>query len=116
VHIGNFVEVKKSEIEEGSKVNHLTYIGDSEIGKRVNVGAGPITCNYGGADKNNTIIGDDVFIGSNTELIAPVNINSGATIAAGTTATKDVEADSLEMSKHEKETFRLLTGFFKVLE
>ena len=101
VHIGNFVEIKQSEIGRGSKANHLSYIGDSEVGERVNVGAGTITCNYDGVEKHRTIIGDDVFIGSNTELIAPLRINDGATIAAGATISKDVEAGSLAMSKRE---------------
>ena len=101
VHIGNFVEIKQSEIGKGSKANHLSYIGDSEVGERVNVGAGTITCNYDGVEKHKTIIGNDVFIGSNTELIAPLRINDGATIAAGATISKDVEAGSLAMSKRE---------------
>lgn len=101
VHIGNFVEIKQSEIGKGSKANHLSYIGDSEMGERVNVGAGTITCNYDGVEKHKTIIGNDVFIGSNTELIAPLRINDGATIAAGATISKDVEAGSLAMSKRE---------------
>lgn len=102
--IGNFVEIKQSEIGRGSKANHLSYIGDSDIGERVNVGAGAITCNYDGVEKHRTIIGNDVFIGSNTELIAPLKINDGATIAAGATVSKDVEADSLAMSKRENKT------------
>ena len=101
VQIGNFVEVKQSDIGRGSKANHLSYIGDSEVGERVNVGAGTITCNYDGVEKHKTIIGNDVFIGSNTELIAPLKINDGATIAAGATISKDVEADVLAMSKRE---------------
>ena len=101
VHIGNFVEIKQSDIGRGSKANHLSYIGDSEVGERVNVGAGTVTCNYDGVEKHKTIIGDDVFIGSNTELIAPLRINDGATIAAGATVSKDVEADALAMSKRE---------------
>ena len=101
VQVGNFVEIKQSEIGRESKANHLSYIGDSEIGERVNVGAGTITCNYDGVEKHKTIIGNDVFIGSNTELIAPLRINDGATIAAGATISKDVEADALAMSKKE---------------
>ena len=101
VHVGNFVEIKQSEIGRGSKANHLSYIGDSEVGERVNVGAGTITCNYDGVEKHRTIIGDDVFIGSNTELVAPLRINDGATIAAGATVTADVEAGALAMSKRE---------------
>ena len=101
VHIGNFVEIKKAEVGQGTKANHLSYIGDAEVGERVNVGAGTITCNYDGVDKHKTVIGNDVFIGSNTELIAPLRINAGATIAAGATVSKDVEADALAMSKRE---------------
>ncbi len=101
VHIGNFVEIKKADIGQGTKANHLSYIGDAEVGERVNVGAGTITCNYDGVDKHKTVIGNDVFIGSNTELIAPLRINDGATIAAGATVSKDVEADALAMSKRE---------------
>jgi bifunctional UDP-N-acetylglucosamine pyrophosphorylase/glucosamine-1-phosphate N-acetyltransferase len=88
VKIGNFVEVKKSTIADGSKVNHLTYIGDSEIGTGVNVGAGTITCNYDGANKHKTTIGDNVFIGSGVNLVAPVEVGAGATIGAGSTITK----------------------------
>ena len=101
VRIGNFVEIKQSEIGRESKANHLSYIGDSEVGERVNVGAGTITCNYDGTEKHRTVIGDDVFIGSNTELIAPLRINDGATIGAGATITRDVEAGALSMSKRE---------------
>ena len=101
VQIGNFVEIKKADISRGSKANHLSYIGDSEVGERVNVGAGTITCNYDGVEKHKTIIGNDVFIGSNTELIAPLRINDGATIAAGATISKDVDAKVLAMSKRE---------------
>ena len=99
VHIGNFVEVKKSQIHERSKVNHLAYIGDTDIGRDVNVGAGTITCNYDGAFKHKTIIEDDVFIGSDTQLVAPVRIGRGATIGAGTTVTTDVEEDELVISR-----------------
>ncbi len=102
VHIGNFVEVKKSQIGKGSKINHLSYVGDSEVGKNVNIGAGTITCNYDGANKHKTIIEDDVFIGSNTQLIAPVKIGAGATIAAGTTVVKDVESGVLAISRPEQ--------------
>lgn len=99
VHVGNFVEIKKSQISDGSKINHLSYVGDSEIGRNVNVGAGTITCNYDGAYKHKTIIEDDVFIGSDTQLVAPVTIGRGATVAAGTTVTADVEADNLVISR-----------------
>ena len=88
VHIGNFVEIKKSEVGQGSKINHLSYVGDSKVGKKTNIGAGTITCNYDGAYKHKTIIGDDVFVGSDTQLVAPVTIANGVTIAAGTTVTK----------------------------
>lgn len=104
VHIGNFVEIKKSRIAEGSKVNHLAYIGDSEIGRNVNVGAGTITCNYDGAFKHKTIIEDDVFIGSDTQLVAPVTVGRGATIGAGTTVTENVEAERLVISRVRQKT------------
>ena len=99
VHIGNFVEVKKSSIADHSKVNHLSYVGDAEIGSRVNVGAGTITCNYDGAFKHKTVIEDDVFIGSDTQLVAPVHLGKGVTIGAGTTVTNDVEPDQLVVSR-----------------
>jgi len=99
VHIGNFVEVKKSTIGAQSKANHLAYIGDAEIGRRVNVGAGTITCNYDGANKFKTIIEDDVFIGSDTQLVAPVTVGRGATLGAGTTLTKDAPPDALTVSR-----------------
>jgi len=99
VKIGNFVEVKNSVLEEGTKASHLSYIGDSSIGKNVNIGAGTITCNYDGAKKNRTIIGDNVFIGSNTELIAPVTVGNDALIGAGTTITRDVPEGSLAVSR-----------------
>lgn len=99
VHIGNFVEVKKSLIGDQSKANHLAYIGDAEIGRRVNVGAGTITCNYDGANKHKTIIEDDVFIGSDTQLVAPVVVGRGATLGAGTTLTKDAPPDTLTVSR-----------------
>lgn len=99
VHIGNFSEVKASSIGAGSKANHLSYIGDSEVGRNVNVGAGTITCNYDGANKHRTVIEDDVFIGSDTQLIAPVTVRRGATIAAGTTLTRDAPAEQLTLSR-----------------
>ena len=99
VHIGNFVEVKNSEIADHSKVNHLSYIGDSTVGSRVNVGAGTITCNYDGANKFRTIIEDDVFIGSNTQFIAPVIVSKGSTIGAGSTITSDTPAGELTLSR-----------------
>ena len=99
VHIGNFVEVKNSTIAAHSKANHLAYVGDATVGSRVNVGAGTITCNYDGANKFRTIIEDDVFIGSDTQLVAPVTVGRGATLGAGTTLTKDAPADQLTVSR-----------------
>ena len=104
VHIGNFVEVKKSRIAARSKANHLAYIGDAEIGERVNVGAGTITCNYDGANKFTTIIEDDVFIGSDTQLVAPVTVGRGATLGAGTTLTKNAPAGALTLSRARQTT------------
>jgi len=103
--IGNFVEIKKSEIGEASKVNHLAYVGDSKLGSRVNIGAGVITCNYDGVNKFQTIIGDDVFVGSDCQLIAPVEIGAGATIGAGSTITKDAPADTLSLSRAKQVQF-----------
>ncbi len=99
VHLGNFVEVKNSNISDHSKANHLAYVGDADIGKRVNVGAGTITCNYDGANKFRTIIEDDVFIGSDTQLVAPVRVGRGATLGAGTTLTKDAPAGQLTVTR-----------------
>jgi len=93
------VEIKASTLDDGAKANHLAYLGDSEIGKRVNVGAGTITCNYDGANKYKTIIEDDAFIGSDTQLVAPVRVGKGATLGAGTTLTKDAPADQLTVSR-----------------
>lgn len=104
VKIGNFVEIKKSTIGAGSKVNHLSYVGDTGIGRSVNVGAGTVTCNYDGAQKHRTVIGDDVFIGSGAQLVAPVKIGDGATIGAGSTITRDAEADTLTLSRAEQKT------------
>lgn len=98
-HIGNFVEIKQAQIGKGSKVNHLTYVGDAEIGSDCNIGAGVITCNYDGANKFKTIIGNNVFVGSDSQLVAPVTIADGATIGAGATITKDVHADELVISR-----------------
>jgi bifunctional UDP-N-acetylglucosamine pyrophosphorylase / glucosamine-1-phosphate N-acetyltransferase len=98
-HIGNFVEIKKSRIGLGSKVNHLSYVGDTEVGSRVNVGAGTITCNYDGANKHKTVIGDGAFIGSNTALVAPVSVGPGATIGAGSVITKDAPAEQLTLAR-----------------
>ncbi|NVK43218.1 MAG: bifunctional UDP-N-acetylglucosamine diphosphorylase/glucosamine-1-phosphate N-acetyltransferase GlmU [Oceanospirillaceae bacterium] len=97
--IGNFVETKKARIGEGSKVNHLSYIGDAEVGEAVNVGAGTITCNYDGVNKFRTEIGDGAFIGSNSALVAPVKIGAGSTVGAGSTITKDVEAQQLSVAR-----------------
>jgi bifunctional UDP-N-acetylglucosamine pyrophosphorylase/glucosamine-1-phosphate N-acetyltransferase len=97
--IGNFVETKKSTIGRGSKVNHLSYVGDSDIGEDVNIGAGVITCNYDGAYKYKTVIGNDVFVGSDSQLVAPVRIADGATIGAGSTITSDVEIGALAISR-----------------
>ena len=99
VHIGNFVEIKKSQIAKNSKINHLSYIGDSEIGENTNIGAGTITCNYDGFNKFKTKIGNNVFIGSNSALVAPVDIQDGAIIGAGSVITKNVEADDLAVSR-----------------
>ncbi|AJP49666.1 bifunctional N-acetylglucosamine-1-phosphate uridyltransferase/glucosamine-1-phosphate acetyltransferase [Rugosibacter aromaticivorans] len=99
VHIGNFVEVKNSAIADHSKANHLAYIGDATIGQRVNVGAGTITCNYDGANKFRTVIEDDVFIGSDTQLVAPVTVGRGATLGAGTTLTKNAPPGQLTISR-----------------
>jgi bifunctional UDP-N-acetylglucosamine pyrophosphorylase/glucosamine-1-phosphate N-acetyltransferase len=104
VHIGNFVEVKKSRIAARSKANHLAYIGDADIGERVNVGAGTIVCNYDGANKYRTIIEDDVFIGSDTQLVAPVTVGRGATLGAGTTLTRDAPPDALTISRARQTT------------
>jgi len=99
VHIGNFVEIKNSSIADQSKANHLAYVGDATIGSRVNVGAGTITCNYDGANKFRTVIEDDVFIGSDTQLVAPVTVGRGATLGAGTTLTRDAPPDQLTVSR-----------------
>ena len=104
VHIGNFVEVKNSNIQAQSKANHLAYIGDADIGSRVNVGAGTITCNYDGANKHRTIIEDDAFIGSDTQLVAPVRVGKGATLGAGTTLTQDAPANKLTVSRAPQKT------------
>ncbi|MFN5445506.1 MAG: bifunctional UDP-N-acetylglucosamine diphosphorylase/glucosamine-1-phosphate N-acetyltransferase GlmU [bacterium] len=99
VHVGNFVEIKNSEFGAHSKANHLAYVGDTTVGLRVNIGAGTITCNYDGANKHRTVIEDDAFIGSDTQLVAPVTVGKGATIGAGTTLTKDAPPDSLTVSR-----------------
>jgi bifunctional UDP-N-acetylglucosamine pyrophosphorylase/glucosamine-1-phosphate N-acetyltransferase len=99
VHLGNFVEVKNSRVAAGSKINHLSYVGDSDVGSSVNIGAGTITCNYDGANKHRTIIGDDAFIGSNSALVAPVTIGKGATIGAGSVITRDTPDGVLTLSR-----------------
>ncbi len=99
VHIGNFVEVKESVVEAGAKANHLSYIGDATIGAGSNIGAGTITCNYDGAAKHRTEIGKNVFIGSNSALVAPVKIGDGAYVGSGSVITADVPADSLALGR-----------------
>ena len=99
VHIGNFVEVKNSNVAAQTKANHLAYIGDATVGARVNIGAGTITCNYDGANKHRTLIGDDAFIGSDTQLVAPVTVGRGATLGAGTTLTQDAPAEALTLTR-----------------
>jgi bifunctional UDP-N-acetylglucosamine pyrophosphorylase / glucosamine-1-phosphate N-acetyltransferase len=103
-HIGNFVEVKNADIGAGSKANHLAYLGDATVGRNVNIGAGTITCNYDGANKHRTIIEDDVFIGSDTQLVAPVTVRRGATLGAGTTLTHEAPAASLTVSRARQRT------------
>ena len=104
VHVGNFVEIKNSDFGAHSKANHLAYVGDTTVGSRVNIGAGTITCNYDGANKHRTIIEDNAFIGSDTQLVAPVTVGKGATIGAGTTLTKDAPPDSLTVSRARQTT------------
>ena len=99
VHIGNFVEIKNSNLATGTKVNHLSYVGDSTVGRNVNIGAGVITCNYDGANKHHTKIEDDVFVGSNSQLVAPVKLGRGVTIGAGSTITEDVPPDNLAVTR-----------------
>jgi len=99
VHVGNFVEIKNSKVAAHSKANHLSYVGDATVGSRVNIGAGTITCNYDGANKLRTVIEDEVFIGSDTQLIAPVTVGKGATLGAGTTLTKNAPAGKLTISR-----------------
>ncbi|KQN53906.1 bifunctional UDP-N-acetylglucosamine diphosphorylase/glucosamine-1-phosphate N-acetyltransferase GlmU [Erwinia sp. Leaf53] len=102
-HVGNFVEMKKARLGKGSKAGHLSYLGDAEIGANVNIGAGTITCNYDGVNKSKTVIGDDVFVGSDTQLIAPVTVADGVTIAAGTTIMRDVPAAGLVYNRKEQQ-------------
>ena len=103
VKIGNFVETKKSKIKSNSKVNHLSYIGDTSIGKNSNIGAGTITCNYDGVKKNKTTISDNVFVGSNTSLVAPIKIGKKSIVGAGSVITKDVKENSLALERSEQE-------------
>ena len=98
-HMGNFVEMKKARLGKGSKANHLTYLGDAEIGAGVNIGAGTITCNYDGVHKHKTVIGEGSFIGSNTALVAPVTLGERVLVGAGSVITKDVEDDRLAVSR-----------------
>lgn len=107
-HIGNFVELKNAQVDIGSKINHLSYVGDATIGKKVNIGAGTITCNYDGANKFRTVIEDDAFIGSDTQLIAPLTVGKGATIGAGSTISKDAPAGELTISRAKQLT---ITGW-----
>jgi bifunctional UDP-N-acetylglucosamine pyrophosphorylase/glucosamine-1-phosphate N-acetyltransferase len=99
VHIGNFVELKKTTMRAGAKANHLAYLGDSTIGNRVNIGAGTITCNYDGENKFPTQIGDDAFVGSNSTLVAPLQLGAGSYVAAGSVITADVDADALAVGR-----------------
>jgi len=106
VHIGNFVEVKNSQVGINSKIKHLSYIGDATVGSKVKVGAGTITCNYDGVNKHRTVIEDGAFIGSDTQLVAPVTIGKGATIGAGSTITKDTPEEELTLSRAKQLTIR----------
>jgi bifunctional UDP-N-acetylglucosamine pyrophosphorylase/glucosamine-1-phosphate N-acetyltransferase len=99
VHLGNFVETKKTHLHSGAKANHLSYLGDAEVGERTNIGAGLITCNYDGFHKHRTVIGKDVFVGSDCQLVAPVTLGDGCLIGAGSTITQDVAADALALSR-----------------
>ncbi|MEQ1662090.1 MAG: bifunctional UDP-N-acetylglucosamine diphosphorylase/glucosamine-1-phosphate N-acetyltransferase GlmU [Thiobacillus sp.] len=105
VHVGNFVEIKNSQIDDGAKINHLSYVGDTTMGKKVNIGAGTITCNYDGANKHRTVIEDDVFVGSDTQLVAPITVGKGATLGAGTTLTRDAPPGELTLSRAKQTTF-----------
>jgi bifunctional UDP-N-acetylglucosamine pyrophosphorylase/glucosamine-1-phosphate N-acetyltransferase len=98
-HVGNFVEIKNTRLGDHSKANHLAYVGDAIVGQRVNIGAGTITCNYDGANKHVTVIEDDAFIGSDTQLVAPVTVGRGATLGAGTTLVRDAPAGQLTVSR-----------------
>jgi bifunctional UDP-N-acetylglucosamine pyrophosphorylase/glucosamine-1-phosphate N-acetyltransferase len=100
--VGNFVETKNASLGEDSKANHLAYVGDAQVGKRVNIGAGVITCNYDGANKHQTVIGDDAFIGSNSALVAPVTVGEGATVGAGSAVSRDVPSGQLALTRAEQ--------------
>lgn len=113
VKIGNFVEVKKARLADGAKANHLTYLGDAEIGARANIGAGTITCNYDGFGKYRTLIGEDAFVGSNSSLVAPVSIGAGAIIGAGSTITEDVDADSIAVSRADRRELKGAASKFR---
>jgi len=113
VHVGNFVEIKNSQIDAGSKINHLSYVGDTTMGKKVNIGAGTITCNYDGANKHRTVIEDEVFVGSDTQLVAPITVGRGATLGAGTTLTRDAPAGELTLSRAKQVT---LSGWTRPLK
>ena len=110
VHVGNFVEIKKSTLETGVKANHLTYIGDAEVGENTNIGAGTITCNYDGVNKHKTKIGKSAFVGSNTAFVAPVSVGDGALIGAGSVITRDVPADALGLERSE---LKIVEGWAK---
>jgi bifunctional UDP-N-acetylglucosamine pyrophosphorylase/glucosamine-1-phosphate N-acetyltransferase len=101
-HVGNFVEIKKSQIEDGAKVPHLSYVGDARVGRRANVGAGTITCNYDGFKKHKTDIGEGAFIGSNSSLVAPVSVGAGAIVGAGSVITRDVPAGAVAVARGEQ--------------
>jgi bifunctional UDP-N-acetylglucosamine pyrophosphorylase/glucosamine-1-phosphate N-acetyltransferase len=103
-HVGNFVEIKKSSVGRGTKINHLSYVGDAVVGASTNIGAGTITCNYDGANKHQTVIGENAFIGSDTQLVAPVRVGAGATIGAGSTITRDAPPGKLTLSRSRQTT------------
>jgi bifunctional UDP-N-acetylglucosamine pyrophosphorylase/glucosamine-1-phosphate N-acetyltransferase len=104
-HVGNFVELKATNLGDGAKANHLSYLGDAEIGARTNIGAGTITCNYDGVHKHRTTIGADVFVGSDAVLVAPIGIGDHAFVAAGSTITQDVEAEALAFGRARQKTY-----------